>query len=85
MMTETIFERTPNGAAEFESFVDQASDEFPRHSSMIRRMATGDASWREIVEALDEARRDACTNCEGTGSIPSFDEFFPCSCCRPLA
>lgn len=42
-------------------------------------------AWRKMVEAIDEYRRNVCTNCRGDGTIPDYDENWPCQACAPFA
>ena len=42
-------------------------------------------AWRKMVEAIDEYRRNICTNCRGDGTIPDYDESWPCQACAPFA
>lgn len=43
------------------------------------------AAWLEIVEAIDEDRRDRCSNCHGDGTIPDYEDNWPCQACAPFA
>lgn len=43
------------------------------------------AAWHKMVEAIDEERRDRCSNCRGDGTIPDYEESWPCQACAPFA
>lgn len=43
------------------------------------------AAWLEIVEAIDEDRRDHCSNCHGAGTIPDYEDNWSCQACAPFA
>lgn len=42
-------------------------------------------AWRKIVEAIDEDRRDHCSNCRGAGWIDDYEDNWPCWACAPFA
>ena len=42
-------------------------------------------AWRKMVEAIDEYRRDHCSNCRGDGTIQDYEDAWPCQACAPFA